>query len=58
MATSISRAIRRFEQAVRDHEMIGAAHPDDQTRIQATYEVRLRDLCHACGIPEIKAKGK
>ena len=33
----ISKVINRFEKAVRAHEMIGAQHPGDHTRIESEY---------------------
>lgn len=33
------KAIKEFEQAVRAHEMIGAAHPAERAEIDATYKL-------------------
>jgi hypothetical protein len=56
MAVSISRAIRRFEQAVRDHALKGCAHELDKAHIQRTYEVTKKDLYHVLGLPEPKGE--
>ena len=32
------RHIKAFENAVRNHEMVGAAHPDDRDEIEERYE--------------------
>jgi hypothetical protein len=47
MAISFTRAMKRFEAAVRDHELIGAAHPADRDHIQSTYHQAKKDLREA-----------
>lgn len=32
------RQVARFEKAVRDHEMMGSMHPEDQYDVQREYE--------------------
>jgi hypothetical protein len=36
--TAAAGMVRRFEEAVRDHEMIGAQHLEDRLVINATYK--------------------
>lgn len=47
MSASFTRAINRFEAAVREHENMGALHPDDHAAIQKHYEVTKLDLRRA-----------
>jgi len=41
---NISRHIRRFENAVRQHELMGAMHPDDHEEIQRKYDLAKANL--------------
>lgn len=54
MPASISRAIRRFEAAVRAHDNKGAQHPSDWDQIERNYRKTKDDLCDAIGIARIK----
>lgn len=39
LPTKINTAISRFEEAVREHEMRGAKHPEDRVLIEQDYEI-------------------
>lgn len=65
LLTAIGRTnkarLKRFEEAVRAHEMMGAQHPEDHAAIQAEYEaayINVAQTIFALGNTEPKhAKG-
>lgn len=47
MSASFTRAVNRFEKAVREHEMMGAQHPEEHARIEKHYQTTKQDLKRA-----------
>lgn len=44
MSNGYKQALQRFEDAVREHAFIGAAHPEDRPAIEREYEEAKRAL--------------